>query len=56
LSGSIAALEYLEATKNIKESNITQPTGESYNIKFKENYIDITGTVRKVESKILEVE
>ena len=56
LSGSIAALEYLETTNNIKESDITQPTGESYNIKFKENYIDITGTVRKVETKILEVE
>ena len=55
LSGSIAALEYLQKKENIKEKLIVQPTGEAYDIKFKENYIDITGIIRKSELGIVEV-
>ena len=55
LSGSIAALEYLQKKEKIKEKLIVQPTGEGYDIKFKENYIDITGIIRKSELGIVEV-
>ncbi len=55
LSGSIAALEYLQKKEKIKEKLIVQPTGEAYDIKFKENYIDITGIIRKSELGIVEV-
>lgn len=50
LSGSIAALDYIHKKRNKNENKIIQPTGEAYNIEFKDNYIDITGTIRKVET------
>ncbi len=56
LSGSIAALEYLQKKEGINEKRIIQPTGEAYDIKIKENYIDITGTIRKIDTGIVEVE
>lgn len=56
LSGSIAALEYLHNKEGINEKRIIQPTGEAYDIKIKENYIDITGTIRKIDTGIVEVE
>lgn len=56
LSGSIATLEYLYNKEGINEKRIIQPTGEAYDIKFKEKYIDITGTIRKIDTGIVEVE
>ncbi len=56
LSGSIAALEYVQKHGKETENKIIQPTGEAYDIIFKENYIDITGTVRKSESCNMGVE
>ena len=55
LSGSIAALEYLHKKEKKKKNLIIQPTGEAYDIQFKKNYIDITGTIRKSEFGSVEV-
>lgn len=46
LSGSIAALEYLKEKESKKECLIYQPTGEAYDIQYKNDYINITGIVR----------
>ena len=56
LSGSIAALEYLQKKEGISKKRIIQPTGEAYDIKFKEKYIDIPGTIRNIDTGIVEVE
>ena len=56
LSASIAALEYLQKNNRINEDRIIQPSGEAYIIKFKDNNIDITGIVRKIETGIVEVQ
>lgn len=55
LSGSIAALQYLHKREKRKENLIIQPTGETYDIKFRENYIDITGIIRKIKLGSVEV-
>lgn len=54
LSGSIAAIEYLQNKRKTSAKRIIQPTGEVYYIEFKEKYIDITGTLRKSETGVIE--
>lgn len=49
LSGSIAALEYLINKRKTYEREIIQPTGKAYEIEFKKDHIDITGTLQKVK-------
>lgn len=55
LSGSVAVACYLKDIKNINSFNIMQPTNQSYEIEFKEDFIDISGRVNWTDCGEVEI-